>query len=416
MSLTIRVLLGLLLGVAVGAGVAASRHPVALASIPVIEAVGTLWLNALRMTVIPLIMSLLILGVSAASETAAAGRIGRRTLAVIAVMLTAAAAFTALAAPLLLAWIPVNTATAAALRSTLQGVEEAAVKVPGLAEWITGLVPANPIEAAASSAMLPLVVFSIFLGFAATRISAGLREHLLSLFRAIAEAMMQIVNWVMRAAPIGVFALAFPFGAGAGLGVIGALGHYVLLTSGLCVVATLVLYPVTALLTGVRVRRFASAIAAAQAVAFSTRSSLASLPAMLESAQRRMRLPVEVSGLVLPLAVSLMRISMPITNLGGAIFAAALLGIALTPGQIAVGAVVALMTSIGGVGLPGQAAFMATVAPIFLAMGIPLEMLALLLAVETIPDAFATVANVTADLAAAAIVACDGGALPTAPA
>jgi Na+/H+-dicarboxylate symporter len=410
MSLTTRVLLGLFLGLAAGAAVAAAQHPALLALVGTVEPVGTLWLNALRMTVIPLVMSLLVTGIAAASEAAAAGRAGRRTLVVIAAMLVASAAFTAVAAPLLIAWFPVNPATADALRSALGGSGEVTPAVPGFADWVTGLVPANPIEAAADGAMLPLVVFSLLLGVAATRLGAEHRGLLLGFFRAVGEAMMVIVGWVLRLAPVGVFALVLPFGVEAGVGVVGALGHYVLLISALCILLTLLLYPVTAFLGGVPVRRFAAAVAPAQAVAFSTRSSLASLPAMLEGAQARLGLPAPIAGLVLPLAVSLMRVTMPVTNLGAAILAAALLGVELTPATLAAGAAAAVATSLGGVGLPGEAGSVAINFPIFTAMGVPVEVLALFLAVEMIPDTFATVGNVTADVGATAIIARGVGA------
>jgi proton glutamate symport protein len=403
--LTTRVLLGLLLGLAAGAVVAATRHPALLALLSGVEPVGTLWLNALRMTVIPLVMSLLVSGLASASEAAAAGRVGRRTLLVFAVMLGAAAAFTAVVTPLLLAWFPIDRATAAAFRSTLPAAEGAPAAVLDFSAWITSWVPANPIEAAAAGAMLPLVVFSVILGLAVTRLSAAPREQLLSLVRAVRDAMMVIVGWVLELAPIGVFALVLPLGAGAGVGALGALGYYVVLLSALSVLVTLALYPATALLAGVSVRKFARAVAPAQVVAFSTRSSLATLPAMLDSAQVRLGLPPAISGLVLPLAVSLMRITTPLKNLAAAIFAAALLGVDLSPAQLAAGTVVSVITSLGSIGLPGQAAFIGTITPIFLVMGVPLEILGLLLAVETIPDSFGTAGNVTADVAATAMIA-----------
>ena len=400
-----RVLLGLVLGLAAGIVVAATQHPALLSLVPVVEPVGTLWLNALRMTVIPLVMSLLVTGIASASAAAAAGRVAGRTLLVIAALLAGAGIFSALATPLLLAWFPISPATAAALRSSIGSVAEAPPVVPGFAEWITGLVPANPIKAAADGAMLPLVVFSLLLGLAVTRIAPERRELMLGFFRGLGEAMMVIVHWVLEFAPLGVFALVFPIGAGAGLAAVGALGHYVILLSALCVLATLMLYPVTALLTGISTRRFAKAMAPAQAVAFSTRSSLASLPAMLESAQTRLGLSAAISGLVLPLAVSLMRITSPIVNLAAGIFAAALFGIHLSPALIAAGAAVAVATSLGAVGLPGQITSLAVRVPIFVTLGVPLEILGIMLAVEVIPDTFMTVGNVTADVAATAIVA-----------
>jgi Na+/H+-dicarboxylate symporter len=204
---------------------------------------------------------------------------------------------------------------------------------------------------------------------------------------------------------VGVFALVMPLAARAGLGVVGALGQYVLLISGACVAVTLLLYPIVARFGGVPLGRFARAVAHPQAVAFSTRSSLATLPAMLESAQGPLGVPQPVAGVVLPLAVSLMRYTTPVKDLGAALFAAWVVGVDLTAASVAAGAVVVVLTSLGGVGLPGQAVLVAQFTPVFLAVGAPLELLGPLLAVEVIPDAFGTVGNVTGDLAATAIVA-----------
>jgi proton glutamate symport protein len=258
----------------------------------------------------------------------------------------------ALPTPALLAWFPISPGTATALRAGAGGAAEQTLSAPALEQWITGLVPVNPIQAAAEGAMLPLVVFALVFGFALTRLAAEPRERLLGFFRALAEAMMVIVHWVLYLAPVGVFALVYPVGISAGVEVVGALGYYVLLVSGLCVVVTLAIYPATALGAGIPVRRFAAAAAPAQAVAFSTRSSLAALPVMIESAEARLGLPPALAALVLPLAVTLMRITAPLSIVVAAIFGAALYGIELTPAQIAAGAALSVVTSLGAVGLP----------------------------------------------------------------
>lgn len=151
-------------------------------------------------------------------------------------------------------------------------------------------------------------------------------------------------------------------------------------------------------------RRFAVAIAPAQAVAGSTQSSLATLPAMLESANERLGYPTRVTALVLPMAVTLMRLTSPIQYLAVAAFVAWVYGIDPTMAQWLAGAALAVVVSLGSVGLPGQVSFMATNLPVAQAMGLPVAPLGLLLAVDTIPDVFATVGNVTADLTATSVV------------
>jgi len=168
---------------------------------------------------------------------------------------------------------------------------------------------------------------------------------------------------------------------------------------------TLMLYPVAVVFGGERLRRFAAGILPAQIVAASTQSSLASLPAMVESARTRLGHPPAVASLVLPMAVSLFRITSPMQYLGAAAFVAWIYGIDVSVAQLAVAAALAVVLSLGAVGLPGQVSFMAATMPVTSAMGLPLEPLGLLLAVDTIPDVFATVGNVSADLTASSLVA-----------
>jgi Na+/H+-dicarboxylate symporter len=359
------------------------------------------------MTIVPLVVSLLVTGVAAAHVAATTGRLGGRTLVTIVAMLVASGAFGAIAIPAALAWIPIDAEATAALAGALRGGEAPAGHVPAFGEWITGLVPPNALAAAVDGAMLPLVVFSILLGLATTRLADEPRRMLLGLFAGLRDAMMVIVQWVLILAPVGVFALVLPLAAAAGLAVVGALGYYVILISAACVVATLALYPVVAAFSRVPVSRFARAVLHPQTVAFGTRSSLATLPAMIETAEGPLRVPPAVAGVVLPLTVSLMRFTTPVKDLGAALFAAWVVGVELTPATVAAGAAVVVLTSLGGVGLPGQAVLVAQFTPVFLAVGAPLELLGPLLAVEVVPDAFGTVGNVTGDLAATAIVTGD---------
>jgi Na+/H+-dicarboxylate symporter len=354
--------------------------------------------------VVPLVLALVIVGITTASDAASSGRTARRAIAVFLVLLSAAAAFTALAAPTLLSMLDHDPALTEALRNT--GAATAAPTGPtGWGDAITAIIPSNPIAAAAQSAMLPLVVFALFFGFALTRIDADRRAQVVGFFEAIGDTMIVIVGWVLWAAPIGVFALILAVCARAGLSVLSALGVYILLQCTLYLMATLGMVLVAVTWGGEPIRRFAAAIAPAQVVAASTQSSLASLPAMLESATMRLGYPIRVSSLVLPMAVSLFRITSPIQYISAAAFIAWAYGIDLSAAQLAAGAALAVVVSMGSVGLPGQVSFMATNLPVTQAMGLPIDPLGILLAVDTIPDVFATVGNVTADLTATSVVA-----------
>jgi Na+/H+-dicarboxylate symporter len=401
MSLTLRIVLALLTGLIAGVSASAFSLPPESLIVATADLVGGLWLDALRMTVVPLVFALIVTGIAEAGEVVVAGGIARRALTLFAGLLLLGGVFSALAAPALLALWPIPAGAAEAFRAGL-GQAAAPQAIPPAAEWVRQVVPTNPVGAAAEGAMLPLVVFALIFGFAAARQSADDRQRMAGFFSALVRVMLTIVHWVLLLAPVGVFALAFLLGARTGFAALGGLLHYVVLISVLCVGAIILMYLWVGLFGRVPVGTFARAAWPSQAVAFSTQSSLASLPAMVEGARERLRLPEPVSALVLPLAVSLFRITSPVANLGVALYLAELAGVSVSPWQIAAGVLVAAAVSLASVGLPSQVSFFAVVAPVCITVGAPLELLGILLAVETIPDVFRTVGNVTADMAAAA--------------
>jgi Na+/H+-dicarboxylate symporter len=405
MSFGTRVVLGLLAGLAVGALLSAMDNPSLNRIVPTLEPIGTLWLNALRMTVLPLIVSMLITGIASAAETAATGRIAARSIILFVVLLTAGATFGALFTPLALQWVPVDPDAAEAFRTGASRQAAAIPELPGIRDWLVNVIPANPFKSAADGEILPLVVFALFFGFAASRISVDLRAPLLGFFRAIMETMLVIIGWILWLAPLGVFVLALNVGAHGGVSAAGALAHYLVLMCLIGLIVTVLVYPLVLVFGRVSLARFARAVMPAQAVAISTQSSLASLPAMLEGAQKQLGLPERVTSITLPLAVSLFRLTSPPINISIVIFVAHVYGVPLDLGHLAMGVVLAVVTNFSVVGLPSQLTLFNTTVPISLAMGVPLELLPLLLAVEVIPDIFRTLGNVTADVAATAIVA-----------
>ena len=354
------------------------------------------------MTIIPLVFGLVVNGIASASDAASAGTVARRALVLFAILLLLAGLLGAIGTPALLALWPVGGDTTAAFAAAASSAQPQAI--PPASEWVRQIVPANPIAAAAEGAMLPLVLFAVVFGFGATRIAGEARGRICGLFDAIVQVMLVIVHWVLLAAPLGVFALALLVTARAGTSVVGGLAHYVLVISLLCIGTIATVYCVIAWFSRVPVRTFARAAWPAQAIAFSTQSSLASLPAMVEGSREQLRVPTHVSDLVLPLAVSLFRITSPAANLGVALYLAHMNGVEPSVFQIAAGVVVAAVVSLASVGLPSQVSFFSVVAPVCIVVGAPVEPLALLLAVETIPDIFRTVGNVTADVAATALV------------
>jgi Na+/H+-dicarboxylate symporter len=400
-----RVLVALALAIAGGVGIATAGSPALVRAADFITPIGTLWVNAIRMTVIPLVVSLLVVGVASASDMKSIGRIGGRTLLVFLFLLVGTAIVVMPLAPVLFRLLPQQTSTGQLPAGAAAAAGEIATggKAQTFSGWLTSLLPSNPIAAAATGEMIPLILFTLLLALAIARSPEPTRETLTGFFRALSNAMLLLVRWVILIAPIGVFALVLPMAAHAGTVVAGAIGFYILAYSILCIAVTLLLYVVVALTARIPIRRFARAALPAQLIAFSSSSSIASLPALIESAETRLSLPEQVTGFVLPLAVSTFHIAGPVAWSVGALFVGWFYGIPLHMGSLATITFAAVFLGFVGPGIPRGAFIMLT--PLFLAIGLPAEGIGILIAVDAIPDTFSTVLNTTGDLAAATLVA-----------
>jgi len=397
MSQATRILLALVAGLLIGIALAAVDPKVAINITGVTQPIGAAWLHGLQMVIVPLIVGLLVTGVGAAADAARAGKIALRAVLSFVVILWATTLMSALVTPLLLDLWPLPADWSAALRNALPSAQPVG-KVPTLADFFNTIVPSNVVSAAASDAFLPLTVFALAFAFAITQLAPEPRERLTGLFQALTDAMLVIIGWILKLAPVGVFALAYGVGARTGAAAFGALLHYIIIVSSIGFIVLLAGYPVAMIGARVSLTRFARTVAPAQAVAISTQSSLASLPAMLEATEE-LGAPPATAGIILPIAVAIFRATSPAMNLAVALYVAHWLGVPIGPGQLAAGVTTAAITTMGSVSLPGTISFIASVAPVAIAMGVPIEALGLLVAVETIPDLFRTVGNVTMDTA-----------------
>jgi Na+/H+-dicarboxylate symporter len=401
---TSRVLLALLAGLLAGAAVAALDNAALRTVAAVIEPIGTIWVRTLQMTLIPLVLSLLVTGIVATVDTGATGRLGATALGVFLALLVGTAIVSLVVATPLVSRIPIDPETTALMRATADtSVLATARQLPTMADLLVTIVPANPVRAAADGAMLPLVTFAILFGLALSRVVVDRREAVARVFGAIADAMTVIVGWLIAVAPAGVFALAMTLVIRTGLGAVRALALYIALISGVIILVTLLLYAVAVIVGRQPLGRFARALVPPQAIAFSARSSLAALPAMVESARMRLALPAAVTSFVLPLAVTTLRLSTPIMWSVSIPFLARLYGIDVGAEQmfLLIGAGILLSFSVPG--LPSASIFL--MGPFLTGLGIPMEALGLLIAADSIPDLFKGVLNVTGHVTSAAIVA-----------
>lgn len=400
MTLTQRILAALIAGLA--CGLLLTRFPDLAARVtPVAELIGKAWVGGLRITIVPLVFALIVTGVASAADAARAGGVAGRALLFIAIGLTGSALVAGLVVEGLLA---IWTVAPGALGSLgmVSAMPAQATAITG--DWLLSFIPVNLFKSAAEGEMVPLVAFALLFGFAATRIDGSRRVGLIGLFHGLTDTLMVIVHWVLRLAPIGVFALATVAGSRAGIAAAGTLAQYIAIVVCACTAVTVLVYPVVRVASGVGIGRFARAVAPAQAIACSTQSSIASLPAMIDATSGPLEIREPVRNVVLPMAVSIFRITSAAANFAVALYVAALHGIAIGPGLFVIGVIVATVVSLAAVGLPSQVSFFTSIGPVCLAMGVPVEILPLLLAVETIPDIFRTIGNVTADVALTLIV------------
>jgi Na+/H+-dicarboxylate symporter len=399
-----RVLVALGAAVAIGTAISLSGNAQLLNAADFLSPIGSLWVSAIRMTVIPLVVSLIITGIASASDVKSIGRLGGRTLLVFILLLTGAAAVA----------IPLATSVFSLLPQggTKPPLPAGAAEIAGqvtaggtsqtFGAWLTSLIPSNPIAAAANGQLVSLIIFTILLALAIARGSPAARTALVGFFQALGDAMLILVRWVL-AAPIGIFALVLPLAAHAGAALAGAIGFYIVAYSFVSIAMVLLQYPVVRIFAGLPMRTFARAALPSQLIAFSSSSSVASLPALVEGAERGLGISNQVTGFVLPLAVSTFKLAGPSSWTVGALFISWFYGVPLHAPQLATVAFAAVFLAFAAPGVPRGAFIMLT--PLFLAIGLPAEGIGILIAVDAIPDTFATVLNVTGDLVAAVLVA-----------
>jgi Na+/H+-dicarboxylate symporter len=385
--------------------IAASDNPTLTAIPGYLEPIGALWVNALRMVVVPLVVSAVIVGVNSIGDTRSLGRIGGRAIVICLAILVAASTFAVLVGPLALSGLQVNPATAAAMRESAAVSSDAAVQqartIVGLRGWLVDLVPSNPIKAMADGAMLPVIVFTLFFALGIARVEPEKRTSILAVANGVLAATITMVGWFLAVAPIGVFALTVPLAGRLGLAAAGAVIYFVIAVSLMLAAFMVLLYLAAWFIGRQPLRAFARASAPAQAVAVSARASMATLPAMLQGAES-LGLPVTVRSFFLPLAAASFRTGSAIMIPMGVLFLAKLHGVPIGGTQLITIALMGIVTTFSVPSIPGGTIIV--MVPILMAADLPVSSVGLLLGVDTIPDMFRTATHVTADMSAASIL------------
>lgn len=405
MNRTHAVLLALVAGLLFGAMLRHDSFHGLRTGLEALLPLGQMWVRALQMTLVPLIFAMVTHGVAEAVAGHRGGRLIGTAGAVFAAMLALAALVsTAITETALHLW---PLAPGALPELAPEAASDAAAHAPGFAQQLLALIPDNPVSAAAQGQIFPLVVFAMMLGLALARMPRreGEKPQALPMLSEMARAMMMIVDWVLLAAPVGIFLLVAGMALHAGL----AVAHMLAMFVGLCVVNSLVMltlcYGLVMATRAFPAGRFASAIAPAQAMAAGTCSSMATTPVMFEVALQRLRLPEDVAQMVIPIAVSIFRVGTIAGAIPAVLVAAHAAGIEPNLGQMVLVGATVILASVSAAGLPGAAVIYAFYGPGLQLLGAPMAVMPLYVAVIALPDPVITLTSVSADLTAATLIA-----------
>jgi Na+/H+-dicarboxylate symporter len=403
-SLTIATLIALVAGVIAGTLTPEAPGDVLGFLAEAVGAVGAGWVRALRMIVLPLVVSLLVLAVLGSRERTEVTRLGGAAVGIFFAIYLALAVLAAVLFPPLIriSGIAHGTMSSVGVEAGSVPAVEAATGFD-FADWLLQTLPTNPVAAAAEGNILQVVVFTILFALGVGRLVPAARETVAAFFSPIAEAMMVIVAWLLRVSPVAVFALSFGAAREIGFDAAWVLLSFAILTSVVMIIATIGLAPVAGLLGRVGTLRFARAVWPGQVVGFTTRSSLASLPALVEGAQARLRLPDRVIGFGLPFAASTFKPNRLVSSPGRLLFLSWIYGIPVDPLGYAVFVGYVMLLATATVGVPNQGSRMTTL-PAYLALGMPVEGVVLLHSVDMVWDFSATVLNATGYLAATSLL------------
>jgi Na+/H+-dicarboxylate symporter len=375
---------------------------------------GTLFMNALKMLIVPLIMSSIITGIAGISGGGALGRLGGKTLLYyLATSLLA----------VLIGLLMVNIMTPGLVdgepaREIISFMGEA--DTAAIAEHVQGrgagdvvdifirMIPANIVEAAAQGKMLGLIFFSLLFGYFMTRIEGSPAKTLKDFWQGMFDVMMKITDWVMMFAPIGVFALVAKVVATTGFAAFQPLMVFFFTVLGALAIHFLIVLPVLLrLLGGVSPLRHFKAMTPALLTAFSTASSSATLPITMDCVERRAGVSNQTTSFVLPLGATVNMDGTALYECVAAMFIAQAYGLELTFATQFTVVLVALLTSIGVAGIP--AASLVAITIILTAIGLPVEAVGLILAVDRVLDMCRTSVNVFSDSCGAVLIARMGG-------
>ena len=403
-----QILIALLLAVLAGSLAGTEGNIAGLRFYDLFAFIGSLFLNALKMLIVPLVVSSIIVGIAGIGSGSALSRLGGKTLlyyfstSLLAIMI-------GLAVVNIVAPGVVDGEPARELVGLSEGVDEVVASVEGrgagdLVDIFLRMVPANVIAAAADGQMLGLIFFSLLFGFFMTRIQQAYAESMCNFWQGVFNVMMKITDLVMKFAPLGVFGLVAKVVADTGFSAfLPLLWFFISVIAALALHFFITLPLILIFVARVSPRRHYRAMAPALLTAFSTSSSSATLPITMECVEKNAGVSNRTSSFVLPLGATVNMDGTALYECVAAMFIAQAYGIELGFVQQFTIVLVALLTSIGVAGIPS--ASLVAISIILAAIGLPLEAVGLILAVDRVLDMCRTTVNVFSDSCGAVVIA-----------
>ena len=389
-----KIIIALVLGVVVGAIMGPSAE--------YIKPIGSLFINLIKMLIVPLIFSSLVVGICSMDDIKKMGRIGAKSFGVY--LLTTAIAITI--------GLVIGTVLqpGAGLDMQMPAEMAAAKEAPSFIQTLLNMVPKNPVEAMASGSVLQIIVFALMLGVA-INLAGEKGKPVASVFESFAEIMYKMTHIVMAFAPYGVFALMAWVAGKYGLDVLLPLGMVILGVYVGCIVHVLLTLTGGGIMLLARLNpvRYWRGIIDAQAVAFTTTSSSGTLPVTMECAQTNLGVSRPISSFVLPLGATINMDGTALYQGVAALFVAQAFGIDLSTGQYVTIILTSTLASIGSAGVPGAGLIMLSL--VLTSVGLPLEGLAVIAGIDRILDMARTTVNVTGDLMVSVLIAKSEGEL-----
>jgi len=386
---------GLVLGLAVGLGAAATGNAWLLALAEGSAPFGAIFMNAIRMVIIPLIITIIFTSIAKLGDPRKLGRIGGLTIAYYWITLIPA--------------IAIGMATmkfGLRFASEIDMPETAAADVPELqsiVDFIVSLVPANPFAAASNGALLPLIVFTALVAAATGTLAAERRERMINIAEDASAALVQLVWWILYVAPIGVFGLAAPVTARLGWDLVQSLGIFIVFVFvGLVIFLVLVTLPLVYFIAGIGPLKYLKGTFGGVSVAVSTTSTAAAIPVTREEAIRNIGVSPTIANLLVPLGASMHRPGSALFQGAAVVFLAYLYDVPIPMAAVAAAMLATFLVSLTVAPVPSSG--VVTMAPALDAIGVPVAGLALILGIDRIPDMMRSAINILGQVSAAVLV------------